>query len=72
MMCRRRAERLAVRNSLKSNPEAVVPRLNPITHREGSPTLAPAIQVSAPCQLTALGALPLLGYAVLARLLQHA
>lgn len=42
---RRRADRLAARSVLQGDPEAVVPRLQPVTHREGSPTLAPAIQV---------------------------
>lgn len=45
--CRRRRARLARRDELKSNPEASVPRLQPITHREGSPTLAPGIKVVA-------------------------
>jgi hypothetical protein len=43
--CRRRRDRLDRRQRLASQPEMAVPRLQPITHREGSPTLAPAIQV---------------------------
>ncbi len=43
---RRRQERLARRARLKGEPGAVVPRLQPITHREGSPTLAPAVQAA--------------------------
>ncbi len=39
-------ERLARRARLKGQPEAAVPRLQPITHREGSPTLAPALQAA--------------------------
>ena len=31
---------------LKGQPEAAVPRLQPVTHREGSPTLAPAVQAA--------------------------
>ena len=30
---------------LQNQPETAVPRLQPITHREGSATLAPALQV---------------------------
>ena len=32
---------------LQNQPETAVPRLQPITHREGSATLAPALQVRA-------------------------
>eukprot|EP00884_Botryococcus_braunii_P001391 jgi/Botrbrau1/11252/Bobra.0038s0024.1 len=42
---RRRRERLERRQLMATQPEMNVPRLQPITHREGSPTLAPAIQV---------------------------
>lgn len=35
---------------LQNQPETAVPRLQPITHREGSATLAPALQVSRPLQ----------------------
>ncbi|CAL8463592.1 g3126 [Coccomyxa elongata] len=43
---RRRQERLARRARLQNAPEMVVPRLQPITHREGSATLAPAVQAA--------------------------
>ena len=42
---RRRRERLSRRARLQNQPETAVPRLQPITHREGSATLAPALQV---------------------------
>ena len=42
---RRRKERLHRRYMLQNQPETAVPRLQPITHREGSATLAPALQV---------------------------
>ena len=49
MLCqciyRRRKERLHRRYMLQNQPETAVPRLQPITHREGSATLAPALQV---------------------------
>ena len=35
---------------LQNQPETAVPRLQPITHREGSATLAPALQVRCPLQ----------------------
>ena len=41
---RRRQERLELRAALQSDPAAAVPRLQPVTHREGSPTLAPPVQ----------------------------
>ena len=40
-------ERLHRRALLQNQPETAVPRLQPITHREGSATLAPALQVHA-------------------------
>ena len=46
---RRRQERLERRAALQSDPAQVVPRLQPITHREGSPTLAPPVQVGRLC-----------------------
>lgn len=49
----RRQERLLRRNKLKSDPalaaELAESRLQPVTYREASPTLAPAIQVSCRC-----------------------
>lgn len=42
--CRRRRERLERRARLQNAPDMAVPRLQPITHREGSVTLAPAVQ----------------------------
>ena len=42
--CRRRRERLERRARLQNAPDMAVPRLQPITHREGSATLAPAVQ----------------------------
>ncbi|CAL5223884.1 g6477 [Coccomyxa viridis] len=43
---RRRRERLHRRAMLQNQPETAVPRLQPITHREGSATLAPALQAA--------------------------
>ncbi len=42
---RRRQERLERRAALQSDPALAVPRLQPVTHREGSLTLAPPVQV---------------------------
>jgi len=41
---RRRCERLEVRQKMKSDPSLTVPRLKPVTHREGSASLAPAVK----------------------------
>ena len=43
---RRRSERLEARKKTKTDPSLAVPRLQPVTHREGSASLAPAIKVS--------------------------
>jgi len=42
---RRRAERLAARQRARENPEELPPRLQPVTHRGGMPTLAPPLLV---------------------------
>ena len=42
---RRRAERLAARQRARENPESLPPRLQPVTHRGGMPTLAPPLLV---------------------------
>ena len=39
----RRASRLARRAAARAAPDAQPPRLRPVTHREGSPTLAPPV-----------------------------
>ena len=48
-LCRRREARLAKRAEQQADPGLSVPRLQPITHRQGSASLAPAIQVPLPC-----------------------
>ena len=44
-LSRRREGRLAKRAEQQADPRLSVPRLQPITHRQGSASLAPAIQV---------------------------
>ena len=42
---RRRAERLVARQRARERPEELPPRLQPVTHRGGMPTLAPPLLV---------------------------
>jgi acyl-CoA hydrolase len=44
----RRAARLAKRAAARAAPDAQPPRLRPVTHREGSPTLAPPVRAPPP------------------------